>query len=339
MKCSECDAFLTGYEFSELSQSRTEEVNRHLADCPKCRKILQNYREAGRALGCLKEATGMPGLKDSVMSSIDAKQKAPAGAGRVGARRRLYAIMVKTAIPAVVIALLALYFAGVFRAGNDFLSKVAAATEKVPAYVATHTDSTGGKWSVSYNAPEIYDFKMTFFDQEQELFDDANTFYVKTPEITGPDILELIYKITSQRLYNSIPSKENTLSTLGLLTGLNQLQDEEVGGVECFHYTGTVDNAKFIKKAIASLDKNTPGYQQLVQGLKAEEDTTSQQVESCLSTGKTTTRIRKFRRSTSHSTLRGQLSRGGTSFPAPRSRRASIPLFQTPKKLSTYKYR
>jgi predicted anti-sigma-YlaC factor YlaD len=56
MNCEEIEVSLSGYLDKELTQQESQRIELHLQSCPRCRKVLEELREAQRAAQTLKMA-------------------------------------------------------------------------------------------------------------------------------------------------------------------------------------------------------------------------------------------------------------------------------------------
>ena len=63
-------------------------------------------------------------------------------------------------------------------------------------------------------------------------------------------------------------SLEKELEPLNWLVGLEQLPDEEIDGVDCWHYRGTVDMDSYVEKLKAKAEGKPPEYLVLVEEMR-----------------------------------------------------------------------
>ena len=80
--------------------------------------------------------------------------------------------------------------------------------------------------------------------------------------------------IVTDSLFSPIPSREGVLKLLDSLTALEELPDQEINGVDSFHYSGRVDIDKIFDEQLATLDPESPAYEEAIEVLELQRGIT-----------------------------------------------------------------
>ncbi len=115
-----------------------------------------------------------------------------------------------------------------------------------------------------FAAPDRYRVKMVEDGETREAILIGNRFFVSQGATPRNAMLALIVSSSS------FLTKEMTLNTLNSLVELEELPDEKVDNVDCFHYRGRVDIAKELRldEAEARLDPQDPEYQNMLKEIE-----------------------------------------------------------------------
>jgi hypothetical protein len=62
----------------------------------------------------------------------------------------------------------------------------------------------------------------------------------------------------------------STVEIIDSLIGVVELRDEEIDGVSCFHYRGSVDMESQVQEQIANLDPTLPGYEEMMRTIEQQ---------------------------------------------------------------------
>jgi len=238
MKCSKIKELLVAYANNELPPDRKQTVENHLENCIDCQTTLADYRVIGESLASLRTMNDIP---------VPADLKLPAY-GKVKLTSRFHRVRYAfAAVPLVVaIVVLAVLQPWASISGPQaVIAKAITAWECVKSYRA-------------YHSPGIIMISTDFYDNssygEYVLPDKMRWVLTISGNVTEYIFVDNIeyYKVINKADNNSnviitfpktpginMPNQEDTIEELESISGLKQLPDEIIDGVECYHYQGT----------------------------------------------------------------------------------------------------
>jgi outer membrane lipoprotein-sorting protein len=117
---------------------------------------------------------------------------------------------------------------------------------------------------VSFTAPDWYHVKDEENSTVSEFISIGDTQYINNSESSSALMIASINSISG------FFTPQYSLDLLEMLVKPKPLPPETVNGVECFHYSGTVDMESQWKANLASLDPSHPGYQDMVESMEQE---------------------------------------------------------------------
>ena len=131
------------------------------------------------------------------------------------------------------------------------------------------TSTNRGKTTESYQeaaftAPDRYHLERKEDGAVSEFIAIGDTQYIKSSEVS-PNIMRAFTQSASHFL-----TPKYSLDSLESLLEPEALPEENVSGVDCFHYRGTVDLESQWKEMRASLDPSQPGYEDRLEMMEQE---------------------------------------------------------------------
>lgn len=298
MKCQDMDILLSAYANNELDSAQSGMVEGHITSCSRCRESLAHFVESGQQLQSLKQTPPLPDMKPSIISGIITRDV------KVRPRRRLRLALGAMPFVIAVVALLFLHLAGFFVDPADIVSRAYAATTKITTYYSfqeTERRSSDSNETpimyqeVKYDGPERYHVRMFTQGPHAWQIDIINYngeiyYYADLPiESSDPDFQEWL----QDSFKNAVDAAEQRFSTLDIsqlaepqnlfdyLVDIQQLPDEELDGLICSHYLGTLDKEKmateFENQINESDDLTELEYEQIQASIDAIRHPESQQ--------------------------------------------------------------
>jgi hypothetical protein len=149
------------------------------------------------------------------------------------------------------------------------IAKAYSATEGLLSYrtsssiTYTHEGETtthSSEWE--YVAPDRGHGKLTLGSEAFEFIIIGDKQYVREPDGASGNLFSVAVSISG-----STHSKAETLRVLDLLVKIENLPDERISGVDCFHLQGEVDLQRRAEKAKAGLDPTDPRYEEMVKSI------------------------------------------------------------------------
>jgi hypothetical protein len=125
--------------------------------------------------------------------------------------------------------------------------------------------TTESAQEAAFTAPDRYHVKITNDGVVNEFITANGTQYVKSSNIST-----IMMTAFAQNTYTFLTVKYS-LNSLDMLVKPEPLPPEEINGVNCFHYSGTVDLAGQMEEMMReSLDPSQPDYEQSLEKLEGE---------------------------------------------------------------------
>ncbi len=322
MTCRDLEEVLSAYADGELSGPRRDFIERHLSDCPDCQQTLADYRKIGEGLLALR-ATGRPAeIAEATMSRI--RRMEPLD----GRRRWLRPVLVATPVLVVLATVLSLGLSGAFRSGASIFSEVRAAAAELTSYrVAgdtydvyplTEVEIHATSLASEYVLPDSYHMTLTFWKSDVLgewvwIVMGGRGFTIQTVPERFEDLFEE-YEIEFPRQPPDLrPLMDDALQRLDSLLDVERLPDEEIDGVACLHYVGTVDTEKLIAEVEASLTKNGQDTLSLEDRERMErvyKTWRASEMTEEFWIGKTDSLIRQFKNVTHYASVKGGMAVG-----------------------------
>jgi hypothetical protein len=264
MKCRDLEELLSAYADGELPRAQREFVEEHLADCSQCQATLADYMKVRQQLTSLRVVPTMPDIKGSTMSKIKDMHNR-------SVRRWMRPALAAISVVIVLIVLLVLQPWGSLPGG--IMAKACATTEGLLSYrtssslVSTHNGETT-IWDSEgeYAAPDRYRGKFTLGNSTFEVITIGDKNYAWRADNTTDNAW-------SAGIYGWPLSKEDTLSLLDLLTKIENLPDERIAGVDCFHLRGEFD-----EEIVKSMDEQAAAIEVVVEVWIGKDDYLIRQV-------------------------------------------------------------
>jgi hypothetical protein len=250
MKCEDLEELISAYADGELAGVQRDFVEEHMTGCADCQSRLADYRKTGERLLSLRVTPSIPDIKQAIMSKINVVRTP------VKLRRWLRPVLIAIPFIIALIIFLTLFFTGSFSDYKSVLAKAYAATEKIESYrkiVDWYTHQYfysedefdyDRSFEVEYSAPESYhliryNIKLdtrSFFNEIIVIGDQA---YYRG---------DYVPPLSPSRFTEDNPTKEYTLELLDLLIDVKTMPDENIDGIDCYHYRGTLDMGKMWEK-------------------------------------------------------------------------------------------
>ena len=232
MKCSEIKELLSAYANDELLLTQKESVEEHLSGCIDCRTTLADYRVIRQQLESLKTLPAMPDIRDTTMSKIKSLKKSRL------TTRWMRPSLVAIPIIAIIITLFVLQPWRPLSGPEVVMAKAIAATDSILTYRASSSpfiiislpDDRAMKLDAEWEfvLPDRIHLKLAFNGHISEYISIGSLNYRwMDNNVTFPFLPTI-----------DVPSKENSLKELKLVTGLEQLPDDSIDGITCFHFKG-----------------------------------------------------------------------------------------------------
>jgi len=293
------DMLLSAYANNELDSAQSELVKGHLASCSRCRENLARFVESGQRLRSLAQTPLLPDMKPSIISRIITRDV------KVRPRKQLRLVLGVTSVAIIVIVLLFLHLAGFFIDPAGVVSRAYAATTKITTYSsfqkAEQSSSDSNATSITtyeevkYDGPERYHVKHSFQGPDDWQIEIINYngeiyYYADLPiQSSDPNFSEWVHDFferyvdaTEQRFSSlAISRLAEPQNIFDYLVDVQQLPDEELDNLICFHYLATCDKEKmatdFENSINESADLTEFEYESLQSSIAAIRHPESQQ--------------------------------------------------------------
>jgi hypothetical protein len=233
MKCKEITNLLAAYAENQVSLEQRQLVERHLDHCIDCRAALLDYRTISERLKSLRSTADLPDM--AVINISDAKHVIK----DKSFNRVRYAL---AAIPVIVIVIILAVLQPWVSSSNPqaVLAKAITAVENVKSYRSSHVPGI-----YIMNQDGTFDYENNSIFQEFDFPDKAHIIY--TLNGVNNDYIFIgtkMYYSTSNftiifpGIPGNIPTMQDTAEELKRITGLRQISDETIDGVDCYHFIG-----------------------------------------------------------------------------------------------------
>jgi hypothetical protein len=251
MNCRSIKEFLAAYVDGELSSEQKDLVEEHLAGCLFCRAKVDGYRAVNQQIASLKDTATVAGIKGVTMSKIQRDNlKKPS-------RKWLRPALAAVPIVAIIIALTVLQPWVSFPGTSTVMAKTQAATLSIQSYrfnssVLYDPKDTAfeAQFNAEYSSPDRYHVQMNENkDKTEELIVIGDRQYIKYADMSKNEITSTIAG------FSSLLKPETTLRLLDTLTDIQTLPDENLNGVDSFHFKGRLDIEQQIAEEKRSLQE------------------------------------------------------------------------------------
>ena len=153
---------------------------------------------------------------------------------------------------------------------QNVIAKAYSAAESLQSYrmwcgstkTTSHGEVSELTFEAEFMAPDRYQVKLVEDEEITEFILTGNRQYVKSGSMGRNAALAFTQSSSS------FLSKEVTMKMLDVLTDLQELPDENMDGVVCFHYRGRVDMEKQMEEIKANLDPSDPNYARLLEEME-----------------------------------------------------------------------
>ncbi len=264
MKCEDLEELISAYADGELAGVQRDFMEEHLTGCADCQSRLADYRKTGERLLSLRVTPSTPDIKQAIMSKIKGV--------RTPAKLRRWLRPVLIAIPVIIalIILLTLFFTGSFSGYEDIIAKAYAATEKVDSYRMIGDGYTqqyfysedqwdhNGYSELEYSTPESYHLTRYTIKLDTQSF--LNELIVIGDQAYYKG--KYIPPLSPSKIAEDVPTKEYTLELLNMLIDIEKMPDENIDGVACYHYRGTIDMEKMWEMFLPRAEEMIKKYAQ-----------------------------------------------------------------------------
>ena len=283
MKCHDLQELISAYVDGELSQTQRDFVEEHLQHCRGCQLTLAEYTRISNQMSSLRSTPPLPDIKKEIMSKTSPENviNKPRRWLRPVLIAAPFVLALAIAIP-IVIPTLAL-------TPEKVLAKAGEAMLSVKSFRAQYYDPIP-------SLHNLYEFAGSSFHDVLyagtggEEINIGDRIYVRGMSVD-------FTPLTLNDMQVMTPSVKMTQAQLDMLTKLEVLPEENIDGVECFHYRGTVDNEKLIKFQEPFFTKMF--YQMFVKASKMsgkalDEEKVSQSIKGMLEDAAAHTRTQKI---------------------------------------------
>ena len=241
MRCAEMEEMISAYANGELAQEPREQVEQHLSGCVDCQEKLTEYLHIRKQLELLRETPDGPDIKVSMMSRIKSAG-IPEKPSKAWGKRVLIVIPV-----AAILAVLLIMQPWVpFIAPESVLARAYSALESLTSYRISisgkdNPESTKNVFETAFVAPDRYYIKQSKDGEDQEFILIGSERYYKG-SYNSLFVMQL-----QMNSFSSMVTRQATLAWMDMLRDIQELPEETIEGVPCFHYQGIYDIEKRLR--------------------------------------------------------------------------------------------
>lgn len=149
---------------------------------------------------------------------------------------------------------------------NNAITIVHSFRMSLSASMSDGVDYSESMQEIMYTVPNHYYIIGSMEGIEQKIIVIGRDVYTNERQSAGYITFETI----AQGVASISPGEEHTERVLADFADIEELENQEISGVICRHYRGSIDMAKDIKEQIAGLDPKQPNYESLVAMLEAQ---------------------------------------------------------------------
>ncbi len=247
MKCKDLKELISAYVDGELSQTQCDFIEEHITHCRDCQMTFAEYTRISHQMSSLQLTPPLPDIKEGIMSKIRMENVLSKP------RKWLRRVLIATPVVLILAVLLPLLLPTLALTPEKVLAKAQAALANVQSYRTIDK-------AYDYD-PSTQDMSLQVYQAEAETDVTSGRFHFKKSGLSSGyfheqiGIGEKIYirgdsSVTStvEEWQESTPSAILTQEQLDMLVKVEVLSDENIDGVACFHYRGTVDTEKLIQQ-------------------------------------------------------------------------------------------
>ena len=257
MKCNEIKELLSAYADGELSDELKNSVDKHAAECAACKELLAEQVKLHEQIAVISKIPALPDMESRIMSAVT----------NTGAQKKtrpwLRPVLVAGPVVLALAILLPIVIPSAALTPEKVLAKAGAAANEIKSYRMT------GEYYIYDPVTKEYALRafggITFsgdrYSEQQEFIIPSNYYR----DVTGAGTYEAIGigekaygRVTGSLGYapgmaasewqQYMPSEILTRKTLSMLVKIEELPDENIDGVLCYHYRGSVDMVKFVNE-------------------------------------------------------------------------------------------
>ena len=258
MNCKDTQEILFKYLDNDLSNELRDKIDAHLKECVECRFALNEIKKTKDQLVLLRKSPEAPDIWRETMAKIGHLEKS----SRDRQRRRPALL----AVPVVIIVafILVIQLFGISEDTSDVISKAYAATEKLTSFRSIKEEYNqvsesdelfhSAHGEIQYTFPNRYQLASEITMSEGSDY----TSYIEIIRIDSQVYVNQLYfplQLDEQWFDEQVPTKEKTLESLDLLIEVEELDEEAIDGIDCYHYIGTIDTEKLIEKLRPKMEK------------------------------------------------------------------------------------
>ena len=262
MNCKEINQLLSAYADGELSDELRDTVNKHIDRCAVCKELLTEQVKLHEQVLAISKTPALPDMESSIMSAIrnSGTQKK--------SRRWVRPVLVAAPVVLALAILLPIVIPNLALTPEKVLAKASAAGAAIKSYRMSGEhylfDPVAKEYVlISQSGLEFtgdrYHQQLEFLISSgyySELFTGAGTYEAigdgdkAYGRITGS--LGYAPGMAASEWQNDMPSEVTSRKELDRLVKIEELPEESVDGVLCYHFRGAVDIEKY--------NLNTPYY-------------------------------------------------------------------------------
>jgi hypothetical protein len=257
MKCNEIKELLSAYADGELSDELKNSVDKHAAECAACKELLAEQVKLHEQIAVISKTPALPDMESRIMSAVT----------NTGAQKKtrpwLRPVLVAGPVVLALAILLPIVIPSAALTPEKVLAKAGAAANEIKSYRMT------GEYYIYDPVTKEYALRafggITFsgdrYSEQQEFIIPSNYYR----DVTGAGTYEAIGigekaygRVTGSLGYapgmaasewqQYMPSEILTRKTLSMLVKIEELPDENIDGMLCYHYRGSVDMVKFVNE-------------------------------------------------------------------------------------------
>jgi negative regulator of sigma E activity len=246
MKCEDLKELISAYVDNELLQTQRDFVEEHITHCRDCQMTFAEYTRISHQMSSLRLTPSLPDIKEGIMSKIRMENVLSKP------RKWLRPVLIATPVVLILAILLPILLLNTALTPEKVLARAQAALTSVQSYRTIDK-------AYDYD-PSTKDMSIQIYQAEAETDVTGGHFHFKKSGLSSGYFNEQIVvgqqvyvqgdfsaTLTVAEIQAKIPSAKITQERLDMLVKIEALPDENIDGVACFHYRGTVDTEKFIQ--------------------------------------------------------------------------------------------
>ncbi len=250
MKCADFVELLSSYVNDELPKIKRDFVEEHLAGCPHCRAMREEFAGIRSQLESLRQVPVVTDIREVTMFKIRESGN-PVNPKRRWLRKALAAVPVIVALAVLVTwQPWAVSPAGVLARAREVVNQLD--SYRIFVLKTSPSTETTATVEIEYVAPDRYHFTQTGsrLEMTYEFITIGDEAYFKD---TVPETNFGTWPYAQG--YSTMISREYTLQIIDYLKDLKKLPEVMMNGALCLHFSGTYD----YEKQVRAMSKDYPG--------------------------------------------------------------------------------